>query len=441
MCVGIILLIIECIWFMHRFKSGKFEIPPEIQANSAANQPLAELTAQPSHSPRYIFQKPAFQFQAQNRAQQIWSTGSHYNFMFPSFLHFKRVPPPHATTALTDSSTPITLPKPTKISSSKRPVLLQAISEPHQRTNLSDTDTSPIEVNIAPLQIGHKGLITNAQLAYPEIGDPEFAISAPLAEEEETAYLGSELKKAEREPSCVREHARPQNIVAYSPPLVLDAKKWKNELAIDASPIMKKENDKKAASGSAHDSKFTKKDKKIKKSHQKLKTYEGRLGVRALLVVVCRLLFFLCHALFALLLVVADVGLYQLMSYYHNKNLEEIQRSDSLLCSTPSYEYQSSKTLTSYSSSSAELFSQSDTKCHSLHPPPVISGGLEVQVIGREVKVPFEMHLQTRGCLSAPGAPASTPFVVGIVVLSYAVIFLGILCMQLNIMYLLFNLN
>ena len=101
-------------------------------------------------------------------------------------------------------------------------MLLQAISEPHQRTNLSDSDTSPIEVNIAPLCISNKGLITNAPLLLPELCEPQFAICAPLAEEEEIIELGSEIKKVYKEPSVL--HARP-NILPYSPPLIINYKK------------------------------------------------------------------------------------------------------------------------------------------------------------------------------------------------------------------------
>lgn len=166
-----------------------------------------------------------------------------------------------------------------------------------------------------------------------------------------------------------------------------------------------------------------------KKIARKYKTYENKVQIRTSIKVVCCLCFFLFHALLALLLIAGDVVLYRLMSYYYNKNLDQIRRSDTVFCLI-----QPPTRTTSYSSS---LFTQSTTKlssseCHKdpNHLPPLIEGGVEVKVIGRELRVPFELHIQTRKCLAAPKHPASTLLIVGIIILSYALILLGIMCMS-----------
>ena len=62
--------------------------------------------------------------------------------------------------------------------------------------------------------------------------------------------------------------------------------------------------------------------------------------------------------------------------------------------------------------------------------PPLIDGGVEVHVIGREVKVPFELNIQTRDCLVEPHRPETTPLLMGLFILLYAVIILGIVGMS-----------
>ena len=428
MCVALVILVIECIWFIYRFKNGKLVLP---SSGPITDSQTSEFPFQSEHASPHQFQQSIthLEIQMQDCEQRVWSTRHHYNLIFPSFLHFKSIHPrlnnasdALSTTKLTTSSTASTLLKSTSRPYTKRPVLLQAISEPHQRTYLSDSDISPIEVNIAPLCISNNGLITNAPLLLPELCEPEFAISAPLAEEEEITELGSEIKEVNKEPSLV--HSRPLNILPYSPPLIINSKIKKYEEVIMPAPIINKSKSSFESSTGPDKLCSSKSTKKTKLE----KTYESKVEMRTSITIVCRLCFFLFHALFALLLIVGDIVLYSLMSYYYNINLDEIQRSDTVFCPILS-----STRTTSYSSSfgTQPTTKVSSSECHKdpNNFPPLIEGGVEVKVIGREVRVPFELHIQTRKCLAAPDHPESTPIIIGIIVLSYALILFGIMCM------------
>lgn len=431
MYITLLILIIQCFWFIHRFKSGKISLPHNICINSADSAPnfslfhysVDRLPTSPGHSTVLL--------PVNDNGKPIWFTRRNFNFLFPSFLHFKAQN--QKISVGTNNEPAITTTKNQtnrlrKRQPSQRTVLLRAVSEPNQRISSPEVEVkSSTEVSIAPLHVDHMdSLITSAPLSVHVSEGTEFKVNAPIAQQEHFTELTSDKQM------CVKGKE--------SHDLTVTAMKKRDERSVAQQPtdIMKIEYE-----SLAPNTRITSVSQSKKRNHKNYGfMHKSKTSGRASISMVCRLGFFLLHALFALLLITGDVGLYHLMRYYHQMNLDDTDGLRTINCrSAPEITTSSSSLTFSSHSTPSSLVSVTQTECtgkpvDSESDSPLIDGGVEVQVIGRQVKVPFELHIQTRGCLVGPVRPESSPLLGTVIIFSYLIIFFGIVGMHnLNINY------
>lgn len=465
MCLSLVLLILQVIWFIERFRAGKVPLPrrgkalcsdPTILSNLASGGERPEIFTL-SRNPHLMFPSN-FHFRTSSRASaKTESLLRNVNRAVESSCHLEV---PCASTSRTTSTLPqiingVPVPVP-----ARKQAFLQSISDPAQRM-LGD---SPTVISLGPLRLGFGGHVLPDPL-------PADRVRAPLAVQESTV-LDSENDELREQHMLTRK----LTLVPYLPPIHVDELKSKkeDEILMFENKFTKNYNeehtDSRYVKGHSLKSKDNMeasmslnncyKDKtnssfsikreilkflKSKPKRERKESSKKNVRTRLSLLMVCRLLFFVVHLLLAVVIITSDVGLYFLVDRIYTSNSYTINQSkchtaastttNPLSISNPHAslitKYFSDRTTPSSvridSSTAAEDCSHNLAYDTRASPDALLAGTVEVIFRGRFVRVPYEVHARAlRECLQAAVPPGTTPLIVALVITSYAIVFMGI---------------
>ena len=471
MCVSLVLLLLQCVLFIQRFRAGRIPFPfrmpalrtdPTIFSNLGADDP--------------------------NTGSKVFTLGRNPHIMFPSNFHFCMMPKEtkfaKSTASTLDGAGPSvstprtawTLPKPNALNANalqpnsklnlhvRKQAFLQSISDPAQRTH----SESPMEISLGPLGLCPGGIVVPKPL-------PTRRIRAPLAVQEECSEMESELDELQL--STHQIEGRKLTLMPYLPPIkqpkISDSIVFKNRFTkiqqnkqIDSCFV--KENDyfnnkekmeeTSISLSTCHRDKistlpikktFFKFFKNITQNHRKSVVLEQKVRVRLSLLMIFRLLFFVIHLILAVFLISVDIAVYFLVDHIYTSNLHS---SDQSGCHLASFETTSSTIqlsssmyppMTAVSSAPSKFIPSTSylgiAKEHCSHlldrsdslktdsQDALLAGTVQVLFRGRFVRVPYEVHARgLQQCLHTAVQPGTTPLLVLLLAILYVAVFFGI---------------